>query len=206
MADTPDKCPKYGYERYKDTSRRSHDLIADLRRQLAAMTAERDAWQAALGLGLEITPLEAGRKVDEWGDTITELRAAMEKVPKTADGAAVGYGDNVYLLRGGKIEEVGVSEMALRDGEWLVMYDWDCWSLADECYSTREAANAESDEASRIVASNAGLTDHAIACLAEGLLGLTIREEQITPRVRLAAAKAYGRHQMPDKEDSRHDL
>ena len=70
--------------------------------------------------------------------------------------------------------------------------------LADEL----AAAKAESDEASRIVASNAGLTDHAIACLAEGLLGLTIREEQITPRVRLAAAKAYGRHQMPDKLDA----
>jgi hypothetical protein len=75
------------------------------------------------------------------------LRESVARLPHTADGVLVVPLMSVYLLRDGEIDEVTASEIVYRDGQWLVAFDWDYYSLADECYSTREAAKQARGEA-----------------------------------------------------------
>jgi len=74
-----------------------------------------------------------------------ELEALVDRLPETQDGVRVVPGMSIYLLRDGEIFEILVTEIQHYDGAWEVYYDWDCYPV-DECYSTREAAEAAGEE------------------------------------------------------------
>ena len=82
---------------------------------------------------------------------IERLQAIVKKLPKTADGVQISFGDELYCIdsqtqwtgyftvRGAILEHVD------RNEEWLIITDCDHERWSTDCYSTREAAEKARD-------------------------------------------------------------
>ena len=102
-------------------------------------------WRKAAGKFMKLAATQR-TQIDALEAEIARLQAIVDKLPKTADKVSVAPLMVVYLLREGEIFECPLVEIDFRDGEWLVYFDWDWYSIADECYSTHEVAEAASAE------------------------------------------------------------
>lgn len=71
----------------------------------------------------------------ELEEKVAELQAIVDKLPRTADGVPVVPGMVLHYRRGWQVLGAMVGEYADREG------DWHCVAI-DDCYSTRQAAEA----------------------------------------------------------------
>lgn len=83
---------------------------------------------------------------------IERLRAIVDRLPKTADGASIVNGDRIYeapCTISGRVVEHSVQHVD--DDGWLVISDDGSYeppiiANLSRCYSTREAAEAAAEE------------------------------------------------------------
>lgn len=85
--------------------------------------------------------------LEEAAVEIERLKAIVDKLPKTADGVPVYPYMPVYLLRDGEVHSITAMEVHRDTGEWFTYFDCDFYCLDDECYSSREAAEAAKEKA-----------------------------------------------------------